>query len=622
MSKSPPGFAGRGLWDLHWTVTTDHRIVAQAQQKGRWTRVVMDTALEIAAPERADGGADALLVAGAGPPLAFIQIAFAGHNREDDLGDPDAVAAGLRRAWTMLSQGGVRQARLLTGHAGGADKLAVETWRGVDLGPVQAVLPFLDDDDASALPDDLAQSAVLLDGAATRAIQRSPHLAQTRWLIGAADLLVAVWSGRAPRGSGGTADAVRLALEHGVPVLWMQPNEDCALRLIRPEFLFEDCGFLELLEQIASHKAPLVSEATPEQLHAALADLGLSEAASDEAPDDVAAASAGRLPWPWRAYDLFRRALGGRGAPFAGAPAPPDLVAQPGFARLSQARAAAAAEAKRLGAIHRSQQVILLAIAIVLATAGSAPALWPDLKVEMVTLELLLALVALGVWLGSERRGRHLQWGEARKRAEDLRLERAAWTLGVSTVPHDLTAINAKEARQARRLAGLPQGRFDAARVQAWGAWAVDELLAGQAAYHRNQALINGRVSHRVHQMENTSFAILLALLVGYIGASAWFAVVGGHTPRWLGGVMFMAGAIVPAIGAAGLALEATLSLGEQARRSRALATRLEALKGKLAAQWDLDTLQAVARTAIRLQRAQEDHWSDDVGRRRLFRGG
>ena len=583
----------------------------------------MDTALEIAASERVEGSPATSTAADATPRLAFIQIAFAGHNRADDLGDPAAVAAGLRQAWTLLSEAGVRQARLLTGHASGADKLAIETWREAGLGPVQAVLPFLDDRDAALLPDDLARSAVLLDGAATRAIQRSPHLAQTRWLIGAADLLVAVWSGQAPRGSGGTADAVRLALEHGVPVLWVQAGEGCALRLIRPEFLFEDCGFLELLEQITSHKAPLVSDATAEHLHAALADLGLSEAALDQdTADDDAAASARPLPWPWQAYALFRRALGGRGPSFVGVPAPTDLAAQPGFARLSEARSVAAAEAKHLGAIHRSQQVILLAIAIVLATAGSAPALWPDLKLMLVALELLLAVVALGVWLGSERRGRHLQWAEARKRAEDLRLERAAWTLGVSTVPHDLTAINAKEARQARRLAGLPQGRFDAVRVQTWGAWAVDELLSGQAAYHRTQALINGRVSHRVHQMENTSFAILLALLVGYIGASAWFAMAGGHTPPWLGGVMFMAGAIVPAIGAAGLALEATLSLGEQARRSQALAARLEALKAKVETQWDLDTLQAVARTAIRLQRAQEDHWSDDVGRRRLFRGG
>jgi hypothetical protein len=62
--------------------------------------------------------------------------------------------------------------------------------------------------------------------------------------------------------------------------------------------------------------------------------------------------------------------------------------------------------------------------------------------------------------------------------------------------------------------------------------------------------------------------------------------------------------------------------LGEQARRSRALADQLEALRTEAGAPLTLERLQAVARAALRLHRAQEDHWSEEVGRRRLFRGG
>ena len=83
-----------------------------------------------------------------------------------------------------------------------------------------------------------------------------------------------------------------------------------------------------------------------------------------------------------------------------------------------------------------------------------------------------------------------------------------------------------------------------------------------------------------------------------------------------------MGGAIVPAIGAAGLALEATLSLDAQAHRSEVLRRQLEGLEADLGQDWRLDELQGVTRTAIKLQRAQEDHWTDDAGRRRLFRGG
>jgi hypothetical protein len=52
------------------------------------------------------------------------------------------------------------------------------------------------------------------------------------------------------------------------------------------------------------------------------------------------------------------------------------------------------------------------------------------------------------------------------------------------------------------------------------------------------------------------------------------------------------------------------------------LQRQLEALKSELGPEWRLENLQGVARTAIKLQRAQEDHWSDDACRRRLFRGG
>jgi hypothetical protein len=552
--------------------------------------------------------------------LGFIQVAFAGHNRTEDLGDPADVLSSINEAMQMLAQAGVEDARMISGHAIGADGLAIQAWQAAGFGPVEVIMPFLDGEDSIEPPPELAATATWLDGAASRASLRSPHLCQARWLVGAADLLVAVWTGRPPRGPGGTADTVHLALEHGVPVLWVLPGPSGAIRLLRPEHLFEDCGFLELLDQLASGRAPLVIDATPEALHDVMADMGLAPSAR---PDEVDADDGvSEVAWPWRAYSLFRRVLGGRSEPLLASPAPPDLEAQPGFKLLSAARGAAAREAQNLGAVHRSQQVILLAIAIVVATAGSATAMWPSLELPMVAVELILALVALFVWLDSARRERHLRWGAARKRAEDLRLERAAWTVGVSTVPHDPLCANSPVAAFARRRAGLPSGAFDAARVEAWGGWVIDELLSRQVAYHSDQAQVNGRISHHVHQAENLSFAVLMFLLAGFMVTTGVLALGGGHPPTWLAGLVYMAGAIVPAIGAAGLALEATLSLDVQARRSQLLTGQLKELRNTLGTQWRLEDLQSVARAAIKLQRSQEDHWSSESGRRRLYRGG
>ena len=115
---------------------------------------------------------------------------------------------------------------------------------------------------------------------------------------------------------------------------------------------------------------------------------------------------------------------------------------------------------------------------------------------------------------------------------------------------------------------------------------------------------------------------MLFVVLLAFVSASLGIASFRHHAPEWMTGVVMLTGAIVPAITAAALALEATLSLGEQAQRSRILAARLEALAHDIRSPPKLETYQAAAKAAIRLQRAQEDHWTEGVVRRRLFRGG
>jgi len=545
--------------------------------------------------------------------LGFVQVAFAGHNRTTDLGDKAVMAGELKAAFAMLAKAGVTEARLLTGLARGADILAARAWREAGMGPVHAVFSFLTDTPGRDATD-LLEQGTWLDGAATRDSGRNPYLAQTRWLIGAADLLVVVWTGKHARGAGGTADAVRLALEHGVPVLWLQPG-GTGPKLIRPERLEEDFGFLEFLEQLTFTGTPLVQQATPAALRHALADLDLVRKLEPLGAGGLSDPE--NLPMP-RAYRLFLRVLGGRSIPQPPHPVPADLEAQEGFLRLTHAHSRADRQANELGAVHRSHQVILLMVAILAAVAGSASSLWPDVKITMVSVELVLAIVALMIWRDSERGLRHQRWGEARRLAEDLRLERAAWAIGVSTAPHGVHLTSTADARHERRMASLPTGRFDQERIDAWGKWAMDQLVAGQAAYHRQQSGINGRVSHRVHQLDIFSFFVLLTMLLGYLGAVAAMAIVGRDTPHWLSGIVFMTGAIVPAIGAAGLALEATLSLGEEAQRSRVLAERLDALANDAGP----GRYPAVANAAIRLQRVQEDHWAEGVVRRRMVRGG
>lgn len=579
------------------------------------------SALDIDAEDRSAAGAAPAPTDFHGRPLQFLQVAFAGHNRPEDLGDPAQALSGLRAAFTTLASAGLGEARLVTGLAAGADLLAAEAWGELELGPIHAVFPFLDFD-ADPQAEALATSTTWLDGVQTVLHGRNPHLAQTRWLIGAADLLVVFWTGEHARGAGGTADAVRLALEHGIPVLWVQPGPLPALRLINPQHLDEDFGFLEFLEELQRGREPLVQAADAATLHRLLVRLGFAtHRAEGTRPEDAAWRKIAADP-PARAYAAFRRLLGGRPPHYETQDPPEDLAGQVGFKRLSQALAEADVIASRLGALHRSHQLILLLVAISAAVIGSTPGLFPQAELFAVTAEFMLAIFALLLWLEAERGVRNERWGHARRLAEDLRLERVAWTLGLNTSPHDPRSSSDEAAVRERRWAGLPAGRFDAERVQAWGRWAIEELIVGQARYHRGQSQINSRVAHRVHQVENTSFSLLLILLTGYILFELGAHPFGLEVPHWLTGGVTVAGAVVPAIGAAGLALEATLSLGEQAQRSRVLAEQLDHLGRQFGDALSLETLQAKARVAIRLQRAQEAHWNAGAGRRRLFRGG
>jgi hypothetical protein len=559
----------------------------------------------------------------------LIQIAFAGHNRPDDLGDPAAAERDLKAAFAMMASAGLTQGRLLTGYARGADRLAARLWRECGLGPIHVVQPFLADE-AEAGHEPPTSLYTLLDGEACEAAGRNPYLAQTRWLIGSADMLITVWTGEHARGAGGTADAVRLALEHNLPVLWVKPGDAEAVRLIRPQYLPDDFGFLEFLEQLEHRKPPLVVRATAEGLAEALVQLEL-DPGEDEADEAGSSPIRGLDLWLqrglWRTYNLFRRVVGGRAENHRDAVEPPeDLRVQPGFRLLSEAYLKADLEATRLAAVHRSQQILLLAAALLAAAIGSAPAVWPGFKIYAVLIELSLALAALSVWTGAVRANRHHRWGGMRRLAEQLRLERAGWALGISTVGSRRDdaggGVAAAAARRVRRRAGLAVGAFDADRVRRWGAWAMDELLVGQAHYHRSQGRLNQRIAHRIHAFENFTFAFFIAVLAAFAIAYGISASLGQHMPHWVGGAVLMAGAIVPAMGAASLALEATLGFSEHSQRSLDLADALNQLIASLDPDPTLDTYQKSARAAVQLESLKEDRWSEDSDRRRLFRGG
>jgi hypothetical protein len=545
-----------------------------------------------------------------------FQVAFAGHNRAADLGDTLALTRALHRVFRGLKDAGMPTARLLSGLAPGADQLAAKAWRRAKLGPIHAIYPFLAEA-AIALGD----SATWLDGQAARRAGHNPHLAQTRLLLSHADLLVVIWAGGAARGAGGTADAVRLALEAGLPVLWIQPGSP-NVRLIGAVDQMS-LGAAELMEMPYRAAKP-IDRMAPQDLARAL---GLSPDVAPEAEqeDTQRQRDLDRWlhRWLWRTFALFQRLAGGRMPPGPAPLEPPaDLAVQPGFQRLDQAYEAADRRATKLAAVHRSEQVLLLLAAVVAAVIGSAPAVWPSLNLFSVIMELAFGLAALAVWLTASHARRHTRWTEARRLAEQLRMERVAWALGVAAGSGAMARRRERELPPALLHQVPPAaGAYDAGRVSSWGAWAMDVLVTSQLRYHRNQMLRNRRIAHRIHVTEDGAFVILLCTLAAFAAALVLEQPLGFTLAPWIGGIVLMTSVIVPAIGAASIALEAKLEFEEQAERSADLAGRLDELIAAVPENPNLATLQAAARMAIDMLLAEADQWREGARRRQLTRG-
>ncbi|MDP3660683.1 hypothetical protein [Phenylobacterium sp.] len=551
----------------------------------------------------------------------MIQIAFAGHNRPDDLGHREQASAALAATFALIKATGVGEARLLSGLASGADELAAAAWREAGLGPVHAVLPFLDDPDVSKVgPGGLADSVTLLDGAAAEAQGRNPHLKQTRLIVEAADLVVVVWTGGPAKGAGGTADAVLCALEVGLPVLWIKPMEPHPIRLIRPERLPADFHFPEFQELLERGGLDHVEIATEDSLR----ELLTPAAATPAPPREPVAGWKAELDEflhrsLWRTYATFRSLLGGRvdmSAPDV--PVPASLAAQPGFVLLSEVYLRADRIANRLSAIHRSELVLLVLAMITAALVGSAPAVWPEFKVTAVCIELALSALGLLVWATARDARQHERWSEQRFLAEQIRLARAGWVIGVGGATPGAVKLDNRPGREAARLAGLPNGPFDAERVRSWGAWAMNELVQGQAAYHHAISIREARIAHRIHIVEDVSLLFLFVVFALYVTVHAFG--FGHDLPHWISGAVSMTGTVVPAVAAASIALEAKLEFQEHSARSRRIANTLDSLAKRLGPAPSYSALQDVGRAAVNVHLAESSHWRDGTDRRRLFR--
>ncbi|HEY1752805.1 MAG TPA: hypothetical protein VGG29_16220 [Caulobacteraceae bacterium] len=604
-------------------------------------------------------------------PLA-LSVGFTGHRVIEDASEARrliaealaGVAEAFRRAAgseAAQAYGPGRTLRLLVGAAPGTDRLAAAAWDAAALGESHAVYPFRDaagaaftDDPAKGEADTrvgeppAAGAWTGFDAASLGLAGEQAHAEVGRWIVRHADVLVAWWNGKPGKGAGGVNDTLRRALERELPVVWIFPGR-APVRLIDPALIHHHADAAEAVSGLDGIAAPFDAGALAALLATALRPPGDPHQASD-------AETAARLdydrrdPLPhrptlfgavqrlfdrtvWRAHRWFERVASG----VPPASAEPSRTAQaaeaqPGFRRLRAESREAGERAGYLASIHRSEQLLLIGIAVLAVFVGALPAMMPDERfpnfhVVAASTEFLLGALALGVsWL-AWRAQRHRRWSDARRLAERLRVACATWPLGFDVADiHADPAPNWTEwrARALIRAVGPARGWVTRASFDDALAAAAARLIDSQVAYHGRQHLVAERIERSVRRVEGGAFAVLIGTLVSFLALSAVAALTGWKAPQWFGGLVTLVSAVSPAVGAGCLALEATNSFEELAEHSRLVQGEFEKLRVRLGDPAAAPYHQALAtiRRSAQLLVEDADAWRDRLLRRRIVRGG
>ncbi len=286
-----------------------------------------------------------------------------------------------------------------------------------------------------------------------------------------------------------------------------------------------------------------------------------------------------------------------------------------------------------MSSIHRSEQLLLIVIAIAAVLTGALPSLLGghdagQAHAWAAAIEFGLGVTAFFLAAAARRAHRHRRWSDARRLAERLRAARATWPLGF-----DIADAHAQppatwtewRARAVLRAAGPPRGWIDRPRFNIEAAWVAGQLIDGQIDYHARQHTIAENIERFVRRIEDVAFLALMSALLAFLTmiGLAWLI----HTPSppaWFGGLVMVVSAVSPAIGAGCLALEATNGFGELARHSEHLEVEFEQMRVRLG---DIDrqayhNVQSIIRQAAQLVVEDADAWRDRALRRRIVRGG
>ncbi|MEM8724143.1 MAG: hypothetical protein AAGE86_01340 [Pseudomonadota bacterium] len=368
-----------------------------------------------------------------------------------------------------------------------------------------------------------------------------------RILIEQSDVLIAVWDGQSTIHSGGTGHTASLALEAGVPVIWIDPAEPENIRILHfPEALqapgnpMEKAQFETELRSIVTASIGLVP-----------ADLSGRFAGLEALAPQIWRESSSFLSHAYRRVEaLFGEHSWGRklrsikeryerpdriaegsaadlvaelkGIESGGAPIHAKAASEvlPHFA-WTNAIASMTADRYRSGMVWN---FVLGAMAIISGVLY-LPLVDTSQKWMFAAVELAILLAIVVNTVSGQRARLHGRWLETRRAAEYLRHLPMLYAFGVARPLGDWpNALRSQwpewYARMIARGLGLPSVRIDHQHLRIAARVLQDRFVVPQRDYHLSKARRLHKAHHSIEWLAERLFALAIAIVASYLALS------------------------------------------------------------------------------------------------------
>ncbi len=436
--------------------------------------------------------------------------------------------------------------------ADGADQVGAEI--ALALGyELHAILPFGRERYRSELASDVARErfdyllncavgVLELPGGPDDALQ--PYVMAGLATVAQSDVLIAVWDSLPPRGRGGTAEVVDVAVRKAKPVIRIPVDPAVSLDLrwgaFEPSFVTD-----------ASDPAT-IRNYSADELSAVVRRIVAPPMDSRERAFILEFLGEHRRPWKLRIEYPLLLAVAGitrvkrrhwradqsvaetheEWQQFREACDEADAVAAP-LARLERSYEWADSLAGHFAQSFRSGHVFNFVLGAIAVLLGTLNLVLPRIAIFLeVSLFLVVLAILANTWAANQLDW-HRRWLDYRQLAERLRPMRSLKLLGVAAPDAPGTDANPVCQRWIEwycaavwRAIGCPIGHIDAPRLGAVTKTIADNEIEPQVAYHHKAARQVARLDHRLGVLGFSIFTLALAssavLLTGFVVAPDW----------------------------------------------------------------------------------------------------